>query len=112
MFGRGQAKLRDSLFYDTFYFNRLWFRNHKCGGGGGGAVKALFMTNSEVNVSRPCLMQHTSQCYTNSLKSMFSFVFHWGVEVAEVLPMGLSGQYKSFLKTGFSYLSCSTDKNL
>ena len=82
--------------------------------GGGKSIKfvnGLFMTNSDLNVSRLSLWGvlkiyysapkfHSSRCYTISL----TVFFHLSVGVTEVLSMGLSDHYNSFLWTNFSYL--------
>ena len=48
-----------SLFHDTFYFNKLQFRNHKREGGKSTHfLKAVFKTNSEIIVLRPYLWGH------------------------------------------------------
>ena len=58
-FGGHRLNYEISLFHDKFYFNKLKFRNHKrVGGKSIQFLKALFITNSKINVSRPCLWRY------------------------------------------------------
>ena len=67
-------------------------------------LKALFIINSTINVSRLWIRRYlkysapkfrTSRCYTNSLK--MNVFFHLSVEVTKILSTALPDKYNSFL---------------
>ena len=106
-FGGGEAKLRSFIISRQILLQQAIVQKPQKGGGKSiHFLKALFITN--INVSRLWLWRYlkysaikfrTSKCYTNSLK--MNVFFHLSVGLAKILFMGLSDQYKSFLKRFF-----------